>query len=454
MARAWFFLVLLNSSSFSAILRSISCLVWPSSRAALSTLFSSASRAPSASSRADWSSSFSVSSLLLCLSSSWIDLPPSPSWSRRSLISSARFLFSRRTMSSCSLVSSREAFKRKVSAEKLRHSEWQASSSACRSSAFAFHSPTTLSKFLPLFSVMIAAAWVRSYSMAMSSSSASIRIFDFSADPILALSASMCSSASETLELSLGLGEGLQHVVLLLSLLVDLHSQVLGLGHQVLVLGEEGRTVARLSIGEPLGVLQLGLQGDFVLVQVGDGVLGLLDLPAQVLRLNLQLLLGRIGLVQSTGQLVQLLVGLHDQSLAHLAVLLHVGAVPHGFLKPGPGLLEIPFHASLVLLRLGLVLVDCVNLLSKAGHAVVVFLAERSQGALVGNVGLIQIHLQLGKLGLSLLVELDLGAGVGSSLLQPSAQVLEVPGQQGAVLLSLGSHLPLDGELLVKLVNT
>merc|ERR1719323_1023817 len=283
MARAWFFLVLLNSSSFSAILRSISCLVWPSSRAALSTLFSSASRAPSASSRADWSSSFSVSSLLLCLSSSWIDLPPSPSWSRRSLISSARFLFSRRTMSSCSLVSSSDAFKRKVSAEKLRHSEWQASSSACRSSAFAFHSPTTLSKFLPLFSVMIAAAWVRSYSMAMSSSSASIRIFDFSADPILALSASMCSSASETLQLvdpaqglslvlglpelnlSLSLGESLQHVVLLLSLLVDLHSQVLGLGHQVLVLGEEGRTVARLSIGESLGVLQLGLQGDLVL---------------------------------------------------------------------------------------------------------------------------------------------------------------------------------------------
>ena len=45
-------------------------------------------------------------SLLLCLSSSWMDLPPSPSWSRRSLISSARFLFSRRTLSSCSTVSS------------------------------------------------------------------------------------------------------------------------------------------------------------------------------------------------------------------------------------------------------------------------------------------------------------------------------------------------------------
>ena len=55
------------------------------------TLFSSCSRAPSASSKAPCSSSFSTSSLLLCLSSSWMDRPPSPSWSSRSLISSARF---------------------------------------------------------------------------------------------------------------------------------------------------------------------------------------------------------------------------------------------------------------------------------------------------------------------------------------------------------------------------
>ena len=52
--------VLLNSSSFSAILLSISCLTCPSSSWALRTLFSSASRAPSASSRADCSSSFSA----------------------------------------------------------------------------------------------------------------------------------------------------------------------------------------------------------------------------------------------------------------------------------------------------------------------------------------------------------------------------------------------------------
>merc|ERR1719362_515425 len=52
MALVMFFLVERNSSSFSAMRRSISCLTWVSSSWHLSTLFSSCSRAPSASERA------------------------------------------------------------------------------------------------------------------------------------------------------------------------------------------------------------------------------------------------------------------------------------------------------------------------------------------------------------------------------------------------------------------
>ena len=55
--------------------------------------------------------------------------------------------------------------------------------------------------------------------------------------------------------------------------------------------------------------------------------------------------------------------------------------------------LEVSLHASLVLLALGFVLVDPVNLVAQLGHAVVVLLAESSQGTLVGNVSLIQVHL-------------------------------------------------------------
>merc|ERR1719145_221057 len=75
MALAIFFLVAANSSSFSIIRRSISCLSWVSSSWMRRTLFSSCSRAPSASESAASSSIFSASRRLQILSMSWIDLP-------------------------------------------------------------------------------------------------------------------------------------------------------------------------------------------------------------------------------------------------------------------------------------------------------------------------------------------------------------------------------------------
>ena len=54
-------------------------------------------------------------SLLRCLSNSWMERPPSPSWSSRSLISSAKFLFSLLTVSNCSTVSSHAARRRNSS---------------------------------------------------------------------------------------------------------------------------------------------------------------------------------------------------------------------------------------------------------------------------------------------------------------------------------------------------
>ena len=75
------------------------------------------SKAASASSKALFNSSFSSSNLLHCFSTSWRLRPPSPSCSRRSLISRARFLFSLRLVSSCSVTSSRAARTRNSSDE-------------------------------------------------------------------------------------------------------------------------------------------------------------------------------------------------------------------------------------------------------------------------------------------------------------------------------------------------
>ena len=54
---------------------------------------------------------------------------------------------------------------------------------------------------------------------------------------------------------------------------------------------------------------------------------------------------------------------------------------------------------------------------------------------------------------LALLVQLNLGAGVGADLSEPGAQVLKVPGQQGTVLLGLGAVVALHGQLFIKFVN-
>merc|ERR1712241_276351 len=156
------------------------------------------------------------------------------------------------------------------------------------------------------------------------------------------------------LAFGLGLGEGFKSIRLLLILLFDALLEILQLGVHVLELAQEGSPVPGLSITHPLGVLQLGREGDLVLAESSNGVLSLLHLPAQVLVLNLQLLAGRVGLIQSPGHLIQLLVSLNNKSLSELSIPLMVGPLPHGLIQSGPGLLEVTLHASLVLLSLGL----------------------------------------------------------------------------------------------------
>merc|ERR1719471_1872421 len=197
------------------------------------------------------------------------------------------------------------------------------------------------------------------------------------------------------LDLSLGLGQSLEGVILLVRLLVNAHAEVLSLSHQVLALAHQRGTVPGLSISESLGVLQLSGQGDLVLLQSSDGVLGLLDLAVEVLGLHLQLLLGAVSLIEGAGELIELLVSLDNHSLGHLDVLLHVGSVTHSLLQARAGLSQVSLHTGLVLLGLGLVLVDGVNLLAQLSHAVVVLLSQSSQGALMTDVGLLQVGLQL-----------------------------------------------------------
>merc|ERR1719192_2291888 len=234
------------------------------------------------------------------------------------------------------------------------------------------------------------------------------------------------------LDLSLGLGQSLQGVILLVGLLVNAHLEVLALGGEHLELGQQRSSVASLGVSK---------------------LLGLLHLPGQILGLHLQLLPGGVSLIEGASMLIQLGVGLNDESLRHFAVPLHVGTLPHGLIETSTGVHQITLHGGLVLLGLGLVLVKGVNVLAHLTHGVVMLGPHGGQGALVLDVGLLQLHLQLGQLGLALLVQLNLGASVGPSLIKTTAQVLDVTGQNGPVLLSLGPGLSLNDKLLIQLIN-
>merc|ERR1711963_204247 len=255
------------------------------------------------------------------------------------------------------------------------------------------------------------------------------------------------------LGLSLSLGQGLQGIRLAHGLILKLLSQVLEVSGQHLELGQKGSTVLGLSISKSLGVLQLGGDGDLGLVHVGDGILQLLNLSVEVLVPNLETLLGGLSLIESSGHLVQSGIGVNNGSLEQLALLVKLSLALDSILKIKTSITEVKLKSRLVLLRLDLVGIEAVNLLTKVRHGVVVLHSQSSQSSLLSNVQLLQLSLQSGQLTLALLVELNLGGGVGSSLLQSGADVLNVLLEHGAALLSLGTVASLNIEFLIQLLN-
>ena len=114
-----------------------------------------------------------------------------------------------------------------------------------------------------------------------------------------------------------------------------------------LTLGQEGTTALGLGISNSLGILQLGPEEDLCLVHVGDVILKLLNLPVEVLVLNLEMLLGRLSLIESSGHLVQSCVG---GGLNQLALLVKLGLAFDSILKIKTSLTKV-----IVLLILDLV---------------------------------------------------------------------------------------------------
>ena len=72
-------------------------------------------------------------------------------------------------------------------------------------------------------------------------------------------------------------------------------------------------------------------------------------------------------------------------------------------------------------------LVEGVNLFSHLSNGTIVLLPQHGQSALMGDVGLIQLHLELGKLLLTPGVEGDLGGGVAACLLELLVELIKLP---------------------------
>merc|ERR1719300_2150362 len=149
------------------------------------------------------------------------------------------------------------------------------------------------------------------------------------------------------LDLGLSLREGLQGIRLPHGLVLHLLPEVLKVGGHHLVLGQQRGTILALSIGQGLGVLQLGGDRDLALVHVGNGRLQLVNLAGQVLVLDLQPLLGALSLVEGTGHLVEPGVGVDNVALEQLAGLVQISLALDGVLQVATGIAEVELHVTL-----------------------------------------------------------------------------------------------------------
>merc|ERR1719221_2340690 len=239
-----------------------------------------------------------------------------------SLISLERVLFSLRTSSSWSMVSSYADLILKRSEEALRVSFWLTSRSKDRRSTLPFHSPITLSNCLAFLSMAALRTWAWSRLLVISLISEAILPLAFSTWFSLAFRLSIAASASVKLVL------------------------------EVPVLAQKKSPLASLVVAQGLHIVQLGGEGGLLLgkdVQVVVKVANNAE-EIRVLTSDLVLVGGKVS--QSKVGIVNLLVD-GIQSLQHLFVG-HVsgGLGPHHLVSGSAGVSDLVHDENLVLLDL------------------------------------------------------------------------------------------------------
>merc|ERR1719384_552021 len=458
MALVMFFLVDMNSSSFSAILLSISCLTWVSSSWHLSTLFSSCSRAPSASDGA--ASLADLVHDVLDLVGEGLVLPPHLVQLQDGL-----------------LVGGLDAEQLGGGVAGLLLGAVQVHADAVDLLLPLANNPVELlglllhgavedlglvqlgshvlqlSLQLGLALLHLAQLGVQLLGGGLSLGESGLHL-ELGHLQLLGLGHSLLLVPHlHHLGLTVGLSELPDHVLLGADLLVVV---VLHAGHLMLgvpVLAQQALPLLGLVVSHGAGLAELVSQVDLQLGQHVGGVLQLLQLAEQVAVLGGQLPLVVLHVSQGQVGLLDLLSKVVESSLQVLEVLLGGGLAAVDLVSGGAGISDLVHDLSLVLLNLGLDLVELFNLLLHFSISILVLLLQTDNGGLLLDLGLLQVPPQLGHLGLSLLVKLNLGTGSTASLVQPLTEVLQLSGQVGPLSLGLGSALSLSLQLLLHLLN-
>lgn len=115
----------------------------------------------------------------------------------------------------------------------------------------------------------------------------------------------------------------------------------------------------------------------------------------------------------------------------------------------------IDLHLVLALLLLQLLFdpLEVVDLLSQLSHAVSMFFSQSCSDGVVMKRGLLEVSSQFLELSLSLFVDLHLSDGGSACLLQPLADLFQLPGEVRPLLLHLRSGSMLHFNLLHQLFN-
>merc|ERR1719220_1278201 len=169
--------------------------------------------------------------------------------------------------------------------------------------------------------------------------------------------------------------------------------------------------------------------------------------------LHSDLSLRAVGLMKRPLELLKPALSIVDLLLDHLALLLKGHLFILVVTQLLLGFLEFESYTIPLLFGLSLGLVQCVNLFAHLSNGAVVLLPQHGQSGLMSDVGLIQLHLQLGQLFLTSGVEGNLGCSVASCLLQFFVELIKLPAQGAASLVSPGTRLALCLKFLIELLK-